>query len=51
MTEDRIGHLTKLPIEAIKENVDADPKVPCTEEVLGVLQDLRAAVDEKERSR
>jgi len=46
MTEKVIGHITKLPLDTIKEKVDADPKEPCTEEeVLKVLQDLYIAVD------
>lgn len=31
MADEKIGHFTKLPINSIKENVDADPKEPCTE--------------------
>lgn len=46
MKDEKIGHLIKLPIDAIRENVDAEPKVPCTEEeVISVLHDLRIAVD------
>lgn len=48
MAEDKIGHLIKLPINAIGETVDAEPKEPYTEaEVLSVLNDLRVAVDTK----
>lgn len=45
MAEDRIGHLTKLPIEAIKENVDADPKVPCTEEEFAYCNECEELVN------
>ena len=48
MIGEKIGHFTKLPLNAIKENVDADPKEPCTEaEVISVLHDLYIAVDNK----
>lgn len=48
MIAEKIGHFTKLPLNAIKENVDADPKEPCTEaEVISVLHDLNIAVDNK----
>lgn len=48
MEKDKIGHLIKLPMDAIKENVDADPKELCTDaEVSSVLHDLRIAVDNK----
>lgn len=46
MQDEKIGHFIKLPIGAIKENVYAEPKEPCSEaEVLSILQDLRSAVD------
>lgn len=46
MPDEKVGHLIKLPIDSIDENVDAEPKEPYTEEeVLGVLSDLRNAVD------
>ena len=48
MADDRIGHLIKLPMDTIKETVDAEPKVPCTEEeVMSVLHDLCCAVDDE----
>lgn len=48
MTEDKLGHIKKLPMNAIKEIVDADPKEKCTEkEILKILQDLYIAVDNK----
>lgn len=41
MAEEKLGHLTKLPIEAISEEVLAEPKVKCpSSEVLSVLKDL-----------
>lgn len=49
MTKDKAGHITKLPIGAITEHVDADPKEPCTDaELLNVLQDLDTAVNNGE---
>lgn len=46
MQDDKMGHLIKLPIDAINENVYAEPKEPCTEaEIISILQDLRSAVD------
>lgn len=48
MEEDKIGHLVKLPINSIVENVDAEPSIPCSEEeVRQVLWDISAAVDKK----
>lgn len=48
MVEEKLGHLTKLPIDAIDEEVSAEPKVEClSSEVLEVLKDLRVAVDKK----
>lgn len=29
MEEEKLGHLTKLPIDAIEEDVSAEPKVEC----------------------
>ena len=41
MAEEKLGHLTKLPIEAISEEVLAEPKVKCpSSEALSVLKDL-----------
>ncbi len=46
MPDKKVNHLSKLPIEAMKESVAAEPKELCTEEeVLSVLRDLRNAVD------
>lgn len=46
MAEVRIGHLVKLPIEAVDEAVDAEPRVPCScEEIQELLKDLYLAVD------
>ena len=48
MEEEKSGHFTKLPLETIRENVDAEPKEPYTEaEIVSVLHDLRIAVDNK----
>lgn len=49
MVEEKLGHLTKLPIDAIDEEVSAEPKVECpSSELLGVIEDLRVAVDERD---
>ena len=49
MAEEKLGHLTKLPIEAISEEVLAEPKVKCpSSEVLSVLKDLRVAVENRD---
>jgi len=46
MPEIKIGHLIKLPMNVINENVVAEPNEPCTAaEVMSVLNDLRIAVD------
>lgn len=46
MAEEKIGHLIKLPLNSLGENVSAEPKVECSSlEVLQVLDDLRVAVD------
>lgn len=48
MEEEKSGHFTKLPLDTIRENVDAEPKEPYTEaEIVSVLHDLRIAVDNK----
>ena len=48
MAKEKIGHVIKLPIDAIAESVDAEPKEPCTDaEVQNVLQDLHIAVNNK----
>lgn len=48
MAEDKIGHLVKLPLNAIKETVDAKPRVAYFEdEISEVPADLRNAVDKK----
>ena len=42
------GHFKPLPADAIPETVEAEPKVPCDdEEVLGVLADLKVAVEKE----
>ena len=39
MAEGKLGHLTKLPIDAIKEVVSVKPQVECPKsEILGVLR-------------
>lgn len=49
MAEEKLGHLTKLPIEAISEEVLAEPKVKCpSSEVLSVLKDLKVAVENRD---
>ena len=46
MAEGKLGHLTKLPIDAIKEVVSVKPQVECPKsEILGVLRDIKTAVD------
>lgn len=46
MAEEKLGHLTKLPIDAIKEVVSVKPQVECPKlEILGVLRDIKTAVD------
>ena len=46
MAKEKTDHVTTLPIGAITEHVDAEPKEPCTAaELLNVLQDLNTAVD------
>ena len=48
MAEDKIGHLVKLPLDAITEFVEAEPQVAYSEdEVREVLNDLYNAVDKK----
>ena len=48
MNEEKIGHLAKLPIDAIDEEVSAEPNVYCSESELSeMLKDLRRAVDER----
>jgi len=48
MELDKVGHLVKLPLDAIKESVEAEPRVAyCEEEIREVLCDLYAAVDKK----
>ena len=48
MAEDKIGHLVKLPLNAIKETVEAEPRVAYSEdEISEVLADLHNAVDKK----
>ena len=45
--EGELGHFSKLPIDSISENVEANPKVEYTEEeILELLRDLCIAVDE-----
>ena len=42
MNEEKIGHLAKLPIDAIDEEVSAEPNVYCSESELSeMLKDLR----------
>lgn len=49
MPDEKLGHLTKLPIDAIDEVVSAEPRVKCPiSEVLEVLKDLKIAVDKKD---
>lgn len=46
MDEDKIGNLEKLPINSIVEDVDAEPRIDCSEkEIIEVLHDLSVAVD------
>lgn len=46
--DEKLGHFTKLPLDAIGEHVDAEPKEICTEqELLAVLNDLNIAVDNR----
>jgi uncharacterized protein (UPF0297 family) len=48
MAEDKIGHLVKLPLDAINETVEAEPRVAHSEaEIAEVLVDLYNAVDKK----
>lgn len=48
MVEDKLGHLLKLPIDAISESVEAEPRVAYSEsEISEVLRDLYIAVDKK----
>lgn len=48
MADVQIGHFIKLPMDAIAENVHAEPKEHCTEaEIINVLRDLSIAVDTK----
>jgi hypothetical protein len=48
MAEDKIGHLVKLPLDAINEAVEAEPRVAYSEaEIAEVLADLHNAVDKK----
>lgn len=46
MADDKLGHLLRLPIGSIQENVDAKPRVTCSEkEIMEVLKDLAIAVE------
>lgn len=46
MADDKLGHLLRLPIDSIQENVDAQPRVTCSEkEMMEVLKDLAIAVE------
>lgn len=46
MAKEKMGHVVKLPRDAIRESVDAEPQELCTDaEVQIVLQELRVAVD------
>ena len=48
MAEARFGHIIKLSLSVIKESVEAEPRVMCSDEELSeVLKDLYAAVDNK----
>ena len=48
MAEARFGHIIKLSLSVIKESVEAEPRVMCSdEELIEVLKDLYAAVDNK----
>lgn len=49
MEEETLGHLIKLSIDAIDEDVYAEPRVECPKtEILEVLRDLKRAVDQKD---
>ncbi len=48
MAEEQVGHILKLPIGSVKQNIYAEPRVPHTQaEVDEVLHDLYSAVDHK----
>lgn len=48
MAEARFGHIIKLSLSVIKESVEAEARVMCSDEELSeVLKDLYAAVDNK----
>lgn len=45
MADEKLGHLTKLPIDSIKEVVSVKPQVECSKsEILRVLKDIKTAV-------
>lgn len=45
MADEKLGHLTKLPIDSIKEVVLVKPQVECSKsEILRVLKDIKTAV-------
>lgn len=49
MPNEKLGHLTKLPIDAINEIVSAEPKVECPNaELSEVLKDLKKSVERKD---
>ena len=46
--DNKLGHLFRLPLDDIKENIYAEPQVSYTnEEIMEVLNDLYEAVDNK----
>ena len=48
MAEEKLGHIQKLPLDAVQESVEAAPLVAFSEsEICEVLSDLRDAVDNK----
>ena len=46
MADEQLGHLWKIPIESVKQRVEAKPQVHCSPpEIAQMLQDLYAAVE------
>lgn len=49
MDDEQLGHLWKIPIESVKQRVEAKPQVHCSPpEIVQMLQDLYTAVENKE---
>ena len=42
MDDEQLGHLWKIPIESVKQRVEAKPQVHCSQpEIVQMLQDLK----------